>query len=117
MQYRLRTLLFLMAIGPPMLAGGWFAYRFLLFYDLTRWEAAMIGTPYYVAAWTALIAFRGWLNRAATHTPLRLLCLLSCSISQSAASDDVWPRIGVRSYGPLGKLWGARLPGPYGPGY
>jgi TRAP-type C4-dicarboxylate transport system permease small subunit len=29
MQYRLRTLLMLLALGPPVLAGAWFAWRVL----------------------------------------------------------------------------------------
>jgi len=32
MRYKLRTLLILLAVGPPVLAWSWFGWRYVLFY-------------------------------------------------------------------------------------
>jgi hypothetical protein len=42
MRYRLRTLLILLALGPPLLAGGWWRWQIALErYDAWQWQEAI----------------------------------------------------------------------------
>jgi hypothetical protein len=42
MRYRLRTLLIVLALGPPVLAGAWFAARALYSYSNEIYEVLTI---------------------------------------------------------------------------
>jgi hypothetical protein len=42
MRYRLRTLLILLAVGPPVLAGAWFGRQLALArYEAWQWQEAI----------------------------------------------------------------------------
>ena len=52
LRYRLRTLLIVLALGPPILAGGWFLWLFLsehklvfAFLTLAAYFVSAIGVP------------------------------------------------------------------------
>src|SRR5262245_924069 len=67
MRYRLRTLLIVLALGPGVLAGLWFAPAFIQVDEL-RWGIFAIGHG--LVAYIACVALAAWLTRRASNTPI-----------------------------------------------
>jgi hypothetical protein len=67
MQYRLRTLLILLAVGPPMLAGAWSAYR-----DYCQRQAdAMWDEPDFADVFLPMVSYGDTGDGTMTITPQR----------------------------------------------
>jgi hypothetical protein len=48
MRYRLRTLIIVLAIGPPLIWGGYYSWRK---YDATRWREQVVNSRYGTGRW------------------------------------------------------------------
>jgi hypothetical protein len=59
-RYKLRTLLIVLALGPPVLAGAWFAPAYLT-EDELRWGIAVIAHG--VVAYVAYMTLAVWFSR------------------------------------------------------
>ena len=67
-RYRLRTLLIVLALGPPMIAGVWWVFGVARFIGVTLGLGEVwwvLGAVLYLAVWVAVVIAWRWAHRPA----------------------------------------------------